>query len=712
MLLVSVVSGWAKMHEEPRSFALKDRSQEQVERKGLPPVDLTAALTEDQLRDRNKQHPVPLRIAVSAAVSYTLNNSGTWQTLADGRLWRLRVQTPSAKHMSLGITRFDMPEGAKLWIYDPAHQNVDGPYTARQRNRHGGLWTPIVEGDEINVEVFLPNGIADPALEITRINQGYRGFKSGLFGDSENGCNIDVVCPAGDPYRDQIRAVAVYTISTAYGLGACSGTLLNNTAHDDTPYFLSAQHCVADPGADPASVVLYWNYQSSTCGTHGPGSLADNQTGAILRASYQTSDFALFELDAVPDAAFNVYYAGWDVSGTVPAATVCNHHPMADVKAITLYNNPPGDGTWYGTPDTHWTALASSGLTQEGSSGSCLLETSHNRCIGQLTGGLSEPTTCANPGVDYFGKLSVSWEGGGTSTTRLRDWIDAANTDTLTLDGSPPVTGSVPTVSVSGGPAPLGGTVTLTATVSSTIKGTPLPTGSVTFETGTATLGTASLAAGVATLGNVPVTAANGLSLGGDLITAGYSGDSNFKASAGEFTLRVFAPAVPLLLSLSPDHATAMGTGFTLTVSGANFNSSSVVLWNGGVRTTTLVSSTQMTAAIGAQDIAKQGLAEVSVVNLSPSPGTAAGMPFAIISGNPIIATITGVSIADDYAMTATGADFVSYSVVQWNQDSLSTAYVGPGILSTKVTASEFTSRPAAITVNNPSGTSPGFELR
>src|SRR5947209_2250427 len=111
LVLMLPVSGFARMYEEPKSFSLKDDSQEQVERKILPSIDTERLLAEDRARVKNLQHPVPMRVAVAADVAFDLNNSGTWQTLADGRLWRLRIQSSGAKTLSLGITRFDMPEG-------------------------------------------------------------------------------------------------------------------------------------------------------------------------------------------------------------------------------------------------------------------------------------------------------------------------------------------------------------------------------------------------------------------------------------------------------------------------------------------------------------------------------------------------------------------------------------------------------------------------
>jgi len=453
LVLVLAVSGFAKMYEQPRSFALKDKSQEQVELKALPKINVDALLAEDRLRGKNTQHPGPMRFAVTANVSYTLDNSGTWQTLNDGRLWRLRIQSPGAKSMNLGITRFEMAEGTKLWIYDPGHTNVEGPFTARNRTPRGSLWTPIILGDQIVVEVFVPTGVAQPVMEITKVNQGYRGFgKAGLDG-SEGTCNNDEICPIGDPYRPlQIQAVAMYSINNTGGQAACTGTLLNDVPQDHKNYFLSANHCL-DNGGDPASIVLYWNFESAACGTHGPGSLADNQTGgATLRANYANSDFALFELSTTPDPAYNVHYAGWDATGVAPASTGNVHHPSADVKAVSISNTAPRPADWntqsLSATGNHWWVDWDSGVTEGGSSGSCLFgpfvdgSGTHQRCIGQLHGG---PSACGSPipgptEHDFYGMFSVSWNGGGTSATRLKDWLDPTNTGALTNDGDPHIT--------------------------------------------------------------------------------------------------------------------------------------------------------------------------------------------------------------------------------------------------------------------------------
>lgn len=455
VMLVALASpGFAQTsgREAPRSFSLNDKSQELVERKVQRRVDAARLLAEDRVRGEEKRRPGPMRIAVPVSVNYTLENAGTWQNVSDGRLWRLRIQSPGAKNHNLGITSFDLPQGAKLWVYDPGHEHFEGPYTSGNRNQDGSLWTPLIEGDEIVVEVFVPTGALQPVVKIQRVNQGYRGLekpgeKSGFAG-TEGTCNNDVICsPEGDPWRDQIRAVGVYLISNDGGTGVCTGTMLNDIPHDLKPYFLSANHCLDHNGV-PSSVVVYWNFESATCGTHGPGSISQNQTGAVLRANYAPTDFALFELNTMPTASPQVFYAGWDASGSAPAASVAIHQPSGDVKALSFSSSPGQSAEWTGVGDggvlnatgNHWRIDWSSGVTEGGSSGSCIFETVHGRCVGQLHSGPSFCGATATDLHDYYGKFSESWTGGGTSATRLKDWLDPGNTGAMTNDGDPHIT--------------------------------------------------------------------------------------------------------------------------------------------------------------------------------------------------------------------------------------------------------------------------------
>jgi len=81
-------------------------------------------------------------------------------------------------------------------------------------------------------------------------------------------------------------------------------------------------------------------------------------------------------------------------------------------------------------------------------------------------------------------------------------------------------------------------------------------------------------------------------------------------------------PAPGLITGLSPVSAAPGGPNFTLTVNGTGFAATSVVYWNGRLKTTTFVSSTQLTALILAADYPSNGTGRVDVITPAPGGGT------------------------------------------------------------------------------------------
>ena len=52
-------------------------------------------------------------------------------------------------------------------------------------------------------------------------------------------------------------------------------------------------------------------------------------------------------------------------------------------------------------------------------------------------GGAACSGTVDNGLLDYYGRLGVSWEGGGSSSTRLRDWLDPNGSNPDQIDPYP-----------------------------------------------------------------------------------------------------------------------------------------------------------------------------------------------------------------------------------------------------------------------------------
>ena len=431
--------GVCKMWETPISFKVKCKGLEEVEKQEIKidPDKISKLIKEDG--NFLKSHPgksIPLRFAVAKESNFSPSRCGTWEYLPDGsRLWRLRIYSKEARSLNLGITRFFLPGGAKLWIYNEERSYIEGPYMDKDKTRDQ-LWTPVIPGHQIVIELYVPLGSpGNPDLLIGKVNHGFLDFGMNTSPSRERApCNIDVACPEARPWWKQIRSTALYTLN---GQFQCSGVLLNNTRGDFTPYFLSACHCdVSCPNA--ATMVIYWNYQSYKCCKCRKfglgGNLGDNQSGAFFRARWKRknaecegNDFVLVELKEKPHPSYNVYYSGWDASGEMPDSqsvpAVGIHHPNRSLKAISL-----GLIDKHESDENYWTVKWKYGTVQDGSSGSGLWDGVSGLCIGQFHG---PPIQCDSKepcqpgdGSCKYGKLAAGWQGGGTPDTQLKYWLD------------------------------------------------------------------------------------------------------------------------------------------------------------------------------------------------------------------------------------------------------------------------------------------------
>jgi len=405
------------------------------------PTDVAAELASD-----NKIGvTTPLRIASPAFVEITPVTHGVWEAVPGGRIWRTRIFSEGATDLNLGFTRFQLPEGATLHLSSEAEDYTQGAFTARDNKPHGQLWTPMIPGDRLVVEMFVPAGANEPELVLSQINCGYRDLfhrRKSLAIPKAGDCNNDVICPAGQPWTNEIRSVAVYTLN---GVFNCTGTLINDVAGDKKNFFLTANHCGIS-AANAPTIVVYWNYESPTCGQHGGGSLAQNQSGATFRMAKSDVDVTLIELEDIPDLNFRVYYSGWDRSGIAPSGAVGIHHPNTDEKsisfsttALTTINSCIGSGN-----NTHWNVFWNSGVTEPGSSGSGIWDPATHRLVGTLSGGDSLCETPFDP--DCYGKFSVAWNSGAIPAQRLQNWLDPLNNGPTSIAGLDPLLQRTPRI--------------------------------------------------------------------------------------------------------------------------------------------------------------------------------------------------------------------------------------------------------------------------
>jgi hypothetical protein len=126
------------------------------------------------------------------------------------------------------------------------------------------------------------------------------------------------------------------------------------------------------------------------------------------------------------------------------------------------------------------------------------------------------------------------------------------------------------------------------------------------------------------------------------------------------------------------------GAGFTLTVNGTGFVSSSVVNWNGTALSTTFVSSSQLTATVPASDIATASTASITVSSPTPGGGTSGALYLGVT--NPITSlTFTNYSESFYFAGTVVTPFAVVLPVAgDFNNDGkLDLAFIAWAIIST-----------------------------
>lgn len=384
----------------------------------MPHVDAAALIAEDEAMQAGGEKG-PYRFGFNHTVDLDMANSGVWNTLEDGtRLWRVGLECPEAFSINFVFGDYVVPEGARVFVYNTTGDHL-GAFTAASAGGAHAMGVMQLAGDHITIEYQEPAAVAGQGhLRITQVTHAYRdvmGLMKGL-GDSGS-CNNNVICPEGDPWRNEIASVAMITVG---GSGLCTGTLLNNCAQDGTPYFLTANHCTQ--GENVNTWVFRFKWESPTCTPTANGPTNKTVSGATLLLNNAGSDVALLRLNSAPPADYAVYYAGWDGSGAMPSEQTCIHHPSGDIKKISFDHDAAGQGSFGGAQCWHILGW-DDGTTEPGSSGSGLWDQDHH-IIGQLFGGQAQ---CSNNVNDYFGRFDVSYP-------LLEDWLGSCST----LDGYDP----------------------------------------------------------------------------------------------------------------------------------------------------------------------------------------------------------------------------------------------------------------------------------
>jgi hypothetical protein len=341
-----------------------------------------------------------------------------WQSRADGsQVTHLVIRSLSAKAVRVQLSVAGSGGGALRFASPSDAREVYGPFSA-----DGSVWSPVIDGEALVVELWLPPGRDRSAVSISLDTvahldaAGGRGRDANASVDPNIGsssiCQVDIACTsnASPALLAAKRSVAKMMFTTADGSFLCTGTLLSSTDPALPPYFYTANHCMNSQVA-ASSLVTFWDFEAATCGGNTAPNYVQLGGGALLLYNDKTSDVALVKLNQRPPS--DAVYAAWNSATLAPSVNVIGiHHPSGDLKKF-------GRGRTYGYGDFNgdtgaiingsdnkvlltWSGI---GETEGGSSGSGVFTLSADGTRYELRGGLfggSSGLQCAGPVQDSY----------------------------------------------------------------------------------------------------------------------------------------------------------------------------------------------------------------------------------------------------------------------------------------------------------------------
>ena len=414
----------------PYSFNNKIKSQKNIKFVSVPRINVKKLIALDIEESNNNKC---LKFAKVNNVSYNYPNDGTIDVVNGGdKVWRLGINAPGSKNISLVFNNYEAKEGVVLHVYNLDHSTVLGPFSVERNSESQVFAIPPIDSNSIILEFYVlqkycgRNASLHPLLGINKILSGYRSIRSS--GPCNNNVACDNVLTTGR-WSNQIRSgigLASFTSTSGF---YCSGSLINNTNNDGRQLLLTANHC----GGLSSSTVVFFNYQSAEC--DGTGNVDSNNFVVGVNSLFTSfgSDVEIGEITNPIPESYLPYYSGWTTNTNLNGGAVCIHHPSGDIKKITYSDNVPTQAS-YGSAQC-WRITWTDGTTEPGSSGSPLYDDTTQRVIGQLYGGgaaCNGNTDNDNGEPDYYGRFDISMQ-----NSAFRNILDSTG-NISNLDGYDP----------------------------------------------------------------------------------------------------------------------------------------------------------------------------------------------------------------------------------------------------------------------------------
>jgi hypothetical protein len=349
-------------------------------------------------------------------VALDIKRDGRKLKVPGGTLWKLDVLSEGAFGLQFYFDQYILPPEAEFFVYN-SKGAILGAFTHINNHPDRKFATALIPGEIATLEYFESNKRSfTGSLSIYKVIHAFKNprERDGEFGDAKI-CHEDMSCFSGyDDIKEGIVRIAYYDYENNL-TGNCSGFLINNSHPSKPGYLLTADHCL---GNDESAInlkkhrfhewILEFDYELSDCeSTDEPdvSKKATNGVKLLTRSSRKETvgtDHALLDLE-IPNFAniLNVPYIGFDRTVSSSTSTIGIHHPNGDVKKIAFDYDAPS------VYENEWEISWDLGITEEGASGSPLIQSSNMLAIGLLRAGYSD---CSIDGPDYYPSIGYSWD--------------------------------------------------------------------------------------------------------------------------------------------------------------------------------------------------------------------------------------------------------------------------------------------------------------
>ena len=322
------------------------------------------------------------------------------RTSDGGVVWTANVSSPGAHGIRVHFTDFALPDGAEMYLYT-LNGDVFGPYTGAGPLGTGEFWSHTVSGPDALLQIHAPGAFAKSSGAMWFRIAGV-GHIGSTFAPKYNDpaahplCSFNAPCVEnGSCYNTSAVADAKYAVAHMQYVKRpyiyfCSGGLLNNSTGDQTPYFLTANHCISrdrEAGTLEAFFQFWTDCNSPDCPDYNQVT-TPRTLGATVLATNKTSDFTLMQLSEAPPAGSA--FLGWTSAEVAYSSGYDLYriaHPGGAPQSYSEHTVDTATGTCTSWPRGDWIySYDLLGATEGGSSGSPVVNGS-GQVVGQLSGG-------------------------------------------------------------------------------------------------------------------------------------------------------------------------------------------------------------------------------------------------------------------------------------------------------------------------------------